>query len=243
MTHEFAGIAEKLKRADENILNLQSEVVLFFKQCDYPVIPKLNDENILEALGYHRTLKIPLRFSVLAGEIVHHLRSCLDHIIWELSDDTYRTSPNFKYIEFPILEVRPAPKDEFTRYERKIKGVGNPDALTLIAQLQPYNRVNPILDPLLVIHNMDIADKHRELVIISTTGLIEGLNAHLAREFVRHLKGTVKPLTPELKRQFDQHGKITAQISFRDFGGGNPSYRPKIDATYEPRQRRCCTVR
>jgi hypothetical protein len=221
MPADFSGIIEKLKRADENILNLQSEVARFFQECKYPVIPKLNDENILEALSYHRTLPIPLRFSVLAGEIIHHLRSCLDHIVWELSDETYRTSPNFRYIEFPILEVRPAPKDKFTRYERKIKGVRNADALKLIAELQPYHRINPIIDPLLVIHNMNIADKHRELVIISTTGLIEGLNHRLAREFMRHISGAATtPLTPELKREFDQHGKITPQVSFRDFGGG-----------------------
>jgi len=55
---------------------------------------------------------------------------------------------------------------------------------------------------------MDIADKHRELVIISTTGLIEGLDANLARAFRRHVSGTIKPFSPELKRQFDQHSKI-----------------------------------
>jgi len=136
MQEAFHGIEEKLERANENIVNLQSEVSGFFQECAYPVIPKLSDEKILEALSYHRTMVIPLRFSVLAGEVVHHLRSCLDHVVWELSSDSYRSSPNFRYIEFPILDKRPAPKDEFTRYARKIKGVQDPDALKLIAELQ-----------------------------------------------------------------------------------------------------------
>src|SRR6266481_2405373 len=125
MTNGFEGIDEKLKRADENIQNLKVEVSWFFKKCKYPKIPKLDDEKLAEALNYHHALKIPPRFSVLAGEIVHHLRSCLDHVVWELSDDAYRNSPNFRFIEFPLLEKRPSLKDKFTRYERKIKGVQN----------------------------------------------------------------------------------------------------------------------
>src|SRR6266704_2774678 len=37
--HPFAGIAEKLKRADENIVDLHKEILRFFKICKYPVIP------------------------------------------------------------------------------------------------------------------------------------------------------------------------------------------------------------
>jgi hypothetical protein len=41
MAADFAGIEEKLKRTDENILNLQAEVSLFFQKCKYPVMPKI----------------------------------------------------------------------------------------------------------------------------------------------------------------------------------------------------------
>src|SRR5438552_2785214 len=109
MPAEFDGIEEKLERAHENIQNLKSEISRFFQECDYPVLPKLNDEKILEAIQYHKTLVIPPRFSVLAGEVVHHLRSCLDHIVWGMSDDASRFSRNSRYIEFPILSTRPTP--------------------------------------------------------------------------------------------------------------------------------------
>ena len=33
--HPFAGIAEKLKRADENIVNLNDEILTFFKLSKY----------------------------------------------------------------------------------------------------------------------------------------------------------------------------------------------------------------
>ena len=98
----------------------ESEVARFFEKCKYPVMPKLTDKKQAEAIQNHRTLEIPSRFGVLAGEIVHHLRSCLDHIIWELSEESYRRSPNFRFIEFPILETRPPAEHKFTRYERSL---------------------------------------------------------------------------------------------------------------------------
>jgi hypothetical protein len=79
----FDGIHEKLKRADENIVNLQAEVSRFFQECEYPVMPKVQDKEHTKALAYYKSMKIPLRFSVLSGEIVHHLRSCLDHYYLE----------------------------------------------------------------------------------------------------------------------------------------------------------------
>jgi hypothetical protein len=225
MPAEFDGVEEKLERADESIQNLHSEISRFFQECKYPVLPKLNDEKILEAVRYHKTLPIPPRFSVLAGEIVHHLRSCLDHIIWGMSDDASRLSRESKYIEFPILSTRPTPKDKFTRYDRKIQGVKNVDALSLIDKLQPYQRIDPINSPLAIIQKMDVTDKHKELVIINGTGMTEGFagadSSMLAREFLRHLHAAEGPqqLSPELKRQLDQHTKTTPQISFAEFGG------------------------
>jgi hypothetical protein len=58
---------------------------------------------IPEALEYHRNRPVPLRFSVLAGEVIHQLRSILDRIVWQFSDRRYWEF-NGKWIEFPILE-------------------------------------------------------------------------------------------------------------------------------------------
>jgi len=73
---DFAGIAEKLKRSEENIYNLNSEIERFFEESDYPVLPENDRKTLLKAIEYHKNLVIPPRFSVLAGETIHHLRSC-----------------------------------------------------------------------------------------------------------------------------------------------------------------------
>jgi hypothetical protein len=83
--HPFHGITEKLRRADENIVSLHGEILKFFGESKYPTIPHPDAEEWQEAVDYHKELRIPKRFGVLSGEIVHHLRSCLDHIVWHFS--------------------------------------------------------------------------------------------------------------------------------------------------------------
>ena len=217
MTISFEGIKEKLERADENVINLDAEISRFFQECKYPIMPKMQDEEHSKAVKYFKDLPLPARFSILSGEIFHHLRSCLDHIIWELSDDLTRNSKDGSFLQFPILETRPATENKFNNYDRKIKGVTNPDAHKLIEKLQPYHRPIPASDPLLVIHKMDIIDKHRELILTHPTGRLEG-PLQLVRNMSAHVTGRTS-LPDELRRQFDQHGQITPQISFKDIGG------------------------
>jgi hypothetical protein len=166
--HPFAGIAEKLKRADENIGHLNSEINLFIQSGEYPVLPDKNAKEWEESVAYHRTKLIPLKFAVLTGEIVHHLRSCLDHVVWHFSDACARAAdPNG--IEFPIYENRPGNSDERRRYKRKVQGITFPNVLSLIEDMQPYKAAPDVANhALLIVHNMDRFDKHRELVIVSS---------------------------------------------------------------------------
>jgi hypothetical protein len=217
MKTEFSGIEEKLKRADENIVNLQSEITGFFEKSKYPVFPKINSKEHDEAVKYFSKLPVPIRFGVLAGEIVHHLRSCLDHVIWQLSDDVTRNSKEGRFLEFPILDTRPTAENKFSRYGRKIQGVKHVSVLKLIEELQPYNRTHPHADMLWFIHEMDVFDKHRELVIMHPTGYMIG-PLPLMREVSAHFTRKVR-MSAELKRQFDEYGQITPEVSFRDLPG------------------------
>jgi len=166
--HPFAGIWQKLKRADENIVDLKSEIDVFIESGDYPIVPYVDDKMFQEAIAYNRDRKIPLRFSVLIGEIIHHLRSCLDHIAWHFSDISSRAKAGS--IEFPIFEIQPTDKKEIERYARKVKGIANTNVLGLIEDMQPYQVGADVANhAFLIIHNMDIFDKHRELVVVGSS--------------------------------------------------------------------------
>src|ERR1039458_2121126 len=134
--HPFAGIATKIERADENIINLAREILQFFEKSKYPVFPNPDDQHWQEAVDYHCNLRIPKRFSVLAGEIVHHLRSSLDHIVWIFSNESARRLHE-NALGFPILCELPD-KMKLSGFERQIQGVDKPSVRKLITDLQPY---------------------------------------------------------------------------------------------------------
>lgn len=219
--HPFAGIAEKLKRADQNIVNLHNEILAFFQSCKYPVIPNPDDKEWKEVVNYHRNLPIPKRFGVLAGEIVHHLRSSLDHIVWIFSDDTSKTLHE-NALEFPIF-AKAMSKDDLRRYKRKIHGIANIRVRTLVEKLQPYQSGTAAINhPLCVVHDMDRFDKHRELVIVTSCASVEfpELPADLVRIIATYAK--TKAVATEDVRAFQRaikyDGKVTPQVAFAKFG-------------------------
>jgi hypothetical protein len=70
LTHPFVGIATKLERTYQNILNLQGEIDVFFKECKYPIVPNPHAQEWQDAVDYHRDLAIPVRFSVLFAGLI-----------------------------------------------------------------------------------------------------------------------------------------------------------------------------
>lgn len=211
---KFDGIAERLNRAKEHIFNLDSEIGAFFKEGDYPVLPESDRKLLLEAIEYHKNRVIPPRFSVLAGEIIHHLRSCFDHLVWHFS---VGQKHNMRQIDFPVFEKPPVDKKARERFDGKIQGINDPNARSLIERLQPYNAPDPVDDPLFIIHGLDIIDKHRELVFCIPTG---------ARFFPPEMQTVVEGYQrqhPELDaaqiaHHFKGHGPLLPYISFKDFG-------------------------
>src|SRR5262249_29246118 len=120
MPYPFDGIRVKIERAREQIVNLNAfvtdfaEKTYFFTLEDDPVQNR-KEYRLHVGPGEDEGLA---RISVLSGEILHHLRSCFDHLIWQLiikagNDPTTRS-------EFPVF-LNAA--DYVKRSSKKIKGV------------------------------------------------------------------------------------------------------------------------
>lgn len=156
----------KTKWAEKQLRNLAAEilalqhVVIVEPDKDTGIPPHpitfLFDEN---------ARKLPtLSFDVisLAGDIIHNLRSALDHLAYQLAliGSPSLSEPELKQIEFPIA-------DSFTKYEAikigKVKGM-RPEAVGAIDALKPYRTGN---DALWRIHQLDIIDKHRTLFTVA----------------------------------------------------------------------------
>jgi hypothetical protein len=213
--HPFAGIVEKLRRADENIFNLDSEIALFFKEGDYSVMPNQDGEMFLKAIEYHKNRAIPPRFNVLAGEIIHHLRSCFDHIVWHFSVNPVK---NIRKIEFPVFDKAPVNHDSRKLFAGKLEGIADPNVISLIERLQPHHAAEPLDDPLWIIHDLDIVDKHRELLNSSPTGTV---NFPVEMEPILESYQRAHPElnSVQVAHHFQSDGTLTPYISFRNFGG------------------------
>lgn len=222
--HPFAGIAEKLARSNESIRQLDSEIRTFFKTSRYPVIPNFESKEWQIAIDYHRGLSIPKRFSVLSGEIIHHLRSCLDHIAWHFSSLEYRIDAE-NAIEFPIFREKPASKSEISRFERKINGISNPKVRDLLHNMQPYQQEEKAEnDPLCIVHDMDRFDKHRELTIVTSCANVTvpmSIGVTAARALYKFSQGQAlnddeKATARRLLKE--QAEAVSPQVAFAKFG-------------------------
>jgi hypothetical protein len=174
----FGNVRAKLDRAFETLGCLRREIERFLDDGPGPMSFNRDAADFARQVRAHSNRALPMRFSILSGEVVHHLRSCLDHIIWALADSQVKSGPGAAKLEFPIFHAKPSNKSSF---DRKIAGV--PDgARQIIERLQPYHRpeailTGPLNDPLWVIHDLDRVDKHRELTIaicafsIATSGM------------------------------------------------------------------------
>jgi hypothetical protein len=102
-----------------------------------------------------------MTYSVLAGEIVHHLRSVLDHLVWQLVlvNGNRPTERN----EFPICDTRSKFDESIKR--KKLTGVSTA-VESKIESLQPYHFTKLEASWLWVIHELDRIDKHRLLVVL-----------------------------------------------------------------------------
>jgi hypothetical protein len=167
MAHPLDGSRAKLSRARETIQTIRQEVATFENPETPPfrvVRENVGTEFVFRVFG---DSSIPLRLSVLAGEVVHHLRSSLDHVIYALVVKNHHKPNNFH--QFPICETPRQFKDACKRGQ--IDGVSF-TAKKLIEEVQPYTSPTPDDTILNVVAQLDNADKHRLLVLIQSAAYI-----------------------------------------------------------------------
>jgi|HubBroStandDraft_4_1064222.scaffolds.fasta_scaffold40725_2 hypothetical protein len=226
---------ERLKRADENIQQLNREITDFLAPAPVivldadvvarkPIITDRDRKTFEELKEFLNNSSVPPRFSVLAGEIIHHLRSSFDHVAWQLSSTDLQAKSPYQ-IEFPVSLKEPKPcaikKDKISRYCRKVEGIARPSALVRIDSLQPYRRPNPSRHPLWLIHDLDRIDKHRELVLaVYIMQLNITANAQI-RGFGEQMPWEVKPRNVRLvgPPTVDMQAKMSVQVTLGEFSG------------------------
>lgn len=172
------SIRFKIDRAGDHLKSLQIEVnrVIEYLRVNAIVVDRdpESDEWVWRFVAQSSDVS---GVSVLAGDLVHNLRSILDYIVWELADEKkQRPLP-----EFPIYSQPGQGADGF--HQTGILKIWTlpMEAKVIIESLQPYQGGN---EPLSVLQRLDNIDKHRRVIsvpyaILSTTFLPDARSVNL----------------------------------------------------------------
>jgi hypothetical protein len=167
MPHPLDGCWTKIERAKEQIQYLNTETTTLLNSGAYSITGECQPEcqrYAFKILGP----PVPLRIAAIAGEIIHQLRSSFDHVVWALASKN--GIPDTKRIAFPVCST----PEKYEKAVRNgiIKGVSASDRPP-IERSQPYWTSDPANSILQIVHDLDIADKHRLLVVV-THALVMG---------------------------------------------------------------------
>ncbi len=160
---DLAGVEAKIRRADQHLTELQGETDRLFR--DHYRIERGFDVESRQyrftALGAH---DVPARLAVIVGEIVHQLRSSLDHVVTQLHEIGPGGGDPTK-LAFPICRT---PQQFTAAVDRgQLRGLPAP-MIREISAVQPYVTTpsQPEQATLWQLHELDIVDKHRILAVV-----------------------------------------------------------------------------
>jgi hypothetical protein len=153
----------KLARAEEHLETLDRECHEFMRDDPYAFVCDKDTEPglYLYRLKVHRIA--PVRLGILVGDVVHNLRSCLDHLAWQLA--CVSTTTPHPRTEFPIFkDAGPGRRCFDPDGLKKIQSLPSA-AQEIIEAEQPYHREKPDEDPLWLLQELSNVDKHRIILV------------------------------------------------------------------------------
>jgi hypothetical protein len=166
----------KIDRAKKHIVELDAAIDTFLK-ADLNKVGTKRDPQSREPVYYLVSVAdIPVEVAAITGDIIHNLRSALDHLAYQLVfmntnglgiPGKLNRDP-FRNVYFPIGDCEE--RYITAKASREVKAMGQ-KALDAIDSIKPYKGGEDLLWQL---HKLDNTDKHR-LVITVSSGL-EGLD-------------------------------------------------------------------
>ncbi len=223
MPHPLDDCRAKITRANEHLAALTRAVEDFLARDPYDLIQR-DDPRTGEHVICVRVRENPpsATLAALVGDLAQNLRSALDYLSQRLVRANGQASSHAT--EFPIfLDASRYPSDA----PRKTRGMSTA-AMAVLERLQPFNGATPDRHPLWLLHELNNADKHRQLSVVGSALHSQALtvtgNLQVAvRPAVPVALGTPMPILPlrdgmELMRlaivDRAAHGAVEAEGSF-----------------------------
>jgi len=154
----YSLVRAKLTRAGEHLDALEAAIGEFLDSQPFRGRAGVDTETEESVIRIQIAREPPVvEWGVAIGDVLHNLRSCLDHLAWHLGGNP---PPNENTSEFPIFLDRARYRNEGAR---KVVGAP-PEAQEIIEDVQPFQRGDEAhLDPLWSLYELSNFDKHRLL--------------------------------------------------------------------------------
>lgn len=229
---ELLGTLSKIRMADSH-LKLLDQVWSQYVRSEprpYKFVVDVDAETGDHTI-YSKVIRPPTpMLSVVVGDILHNLRSSLDHLAWQLVIRAGATPGRHTY--FPICDTEQRWLDEVERRRRSgdraspLKGIEPGSAIwKFIQAVQPYKGAI-YADAMTALRILSNADKHRQLLI---SGLFPNPD-----DFAATLKWSPEAVLREQKILLgpDRPMKDGKKIAFLNFDPAKPD--PELRVEGEP---------
>jgi hypothetical protein len=163
------SIELRLRHAGDHLMTLEEAVKKFRAHSPPPVTFHWRENTVDQTTRtYHATARVneepPSGLALIVGDVLHNMRSALDHAVWRAADEEKRG----KWTAFPI-----ALKSREWKKSRALEGVPS-DLVRRARALQPFVEMpgDPKRHPLAILAKLSNIDKHRTLhtFALSRTG-------------------------------------------------------------------------
>lgn len=168
MTDELAGVRLKIQRAYAHLAELQEAIETALDSSGERFSNEFDPETKQQVYRAHGLPEIDPKWSLMVGDVLHNLRSALDHLAWQLVILDKGTP--CRQTQFPVRETPFSKKGDLTTTQLS-PPIKDPKILAALEECQPYRGADgepAILDrnQLWWLHRLNIIDKHRLLLVV-----------------------------------------------------------------------------
>ncbi len=213
-TRQSEAIGYRLHRANAGLNELQTWLGVFGEMDPYRLEIDYNSDTGLHELTAELKVRPPGYVSVIAGEVIQHLRAVLDYVVWGLAsvDQDHLIWPTCQQpSHFKSWKLAAGPKSM------------HEDVLVEIENFQAYKSNDPlsIQRVLFVLNRLSTFDKHRTLAL--TEGLFLG-GTHAMNPDVTWYEGAFdgdKKVLATWRDPIDEpKGGVVLSVAFEKAGEG-----------------------
>lgn len=162
---QFSDVEDRVERAREVQRQLAAEIDAFMANPRVKTRTTLDPESGVADL-LMVAAPAPRRWSLLASDTAHQLRSALDNLLFLLADGASMAEPEQMDLMFPIL----LDPDKFPGRARTLRRLGiDDDLVTAIRQVQPFTENGRTARSLALVQEANRIDKHRYRMAVAMT--------------------------------------------------------------------------